>query len=513
MVTRNYYSEMKELSNMLLTFAEDNDIQLMLSFVPKFVELQKYLADNHDALVNDEDYAKTNSQLATLITYVAEKIERHTEQTYPKDSIEYKKNMYLAYDAASKADLRYLDKNDAYYRQYFIDRIKCKALDLYEKELSLVVDAPENVTAGSFFNITYSYNQEGKNFKLEESPYVRKYTGPLTSSSYSPTYHISYKYSCVCHKEGVYDLPKATIQINGETIPFPTKQITALPKTSSAPKTNNTTPTTLLSDKKDASNVSEVQFQEVELHKCGHRYDDNVHKVCPICGEPNPNYDKEKREKEVQQFKSEILSKLAAFQMADEEKIKKGNETITPDKYPIWKEPGIFWSIAAAIAVIIFIVLLTMIPDAKHLRGGREDFFIGGWMYFGGTLAIYIGKLLQGYINSRPFNLPPANGASPGSLGTTNNIGTTMLGGFRWVGGSCVSYEFVCFFIALFPIGCYRCKVGKTQKSGYKTMSTSYRFYGSEKMNGLEVLQIYLASWGWLPFLFGLLAMIIAMFD
>ena len=103
-MVRDYYSEMKELSNMLLTFAEDGDVDIMLRFVPKFVELQKYLTDNHDALVNDEEYNKTYSQLATLITYVAERIEKHAEKTYPKDSAEYKQNMLLAYETAIKAD-------------------------------------------------------------------------------------------------------------------------------------------------------------------------------------------------------------------------------------------------------------------------------------------------------------------------------------------------------------------------------------------------------------------------
>ena len=128
-------------------------------------------------------------------------------------------------------------------------------------------------------------------------------------------------------------------------------------------------------------------------------------------------------------------------------------------------------------------------------------------------MAIYLGKLLEGFVNNRPFRLNPSNGAAPSGLGTTNNIGSTMMGGFRWFAGTCVSYEFVCFFIPLFPVGCYRTRVGETTKSGYKSTSTSFRFYGSEKMNGLEVLQIYLVSWGWLPFIFGILSMVIGMFE
>lgn len=516
-MARDYYSEMKGLSNMLLTFAEDGDIDIMLRFVPKFVELQKYLTDNHDALVNDEDYSKTNSQLATLITYVAERIEKHAEKTYPKDSAEYKQNMLLAYETAIKADLRYLDKHDAYYRQYFMDRIKCKAFDLYEKELKLEVTAPTTIVKGAHFEVTYSYNQEGKNFKIEENPNVHKSTGPIADQKYVPTFKTTLKYNFVCFKEGIFEIPRASVQIDGETLQFPARHITVNPKVVSTPVTNTTIPQSHSIDTKptvtetpttklEEDSVSEVQFEEVKQQKSSNRNEDNA--TPSFRGAPNSS-----SEKEVQQFKNDILSKIAAYQKVDEEKIRNGNETVTPDKYPIWKEPGVFWSIAAIIAIIIFIVLLTMIPDAEHLRGGKETFFIGGWLFFGGTSAIYLGKLLDGYINSKPFRLPSANGAFPSHLGTINNIGITMLGGFRWFGGSCVVYEFVCFFVALFPVGCYRAKVGATTKSGHKTMSTSYRFYGSEKMNGLEILQIYLMSWGWLPFIIGLICMVIAMFE
>lgn len=248
--------------------------------------------------------------------------------------------------------------------------------------------------------------------------------------------------------------------------------------------------------------------------KCGHRYDAIKHEVCPFCGEPNESYDSEKAAAAAadDQAKDDAMQKLAAIILAQEEKIKKGGETITPEHQQIWKTPGIFWSIAAGAALIVFIILLTKLPHAGYLRGGEEDFFISGWLFFGGTIALYLGKLLEGYINNRPFTLKAADGASPSSLGTTNNIGSTLLGGFRWYGMSCVVYDFICFFVPLFPVGCYRAMAGETTQSG-KTTSTSYRFYGSEKMNGLEVLQIYLVSWGWLPFIFGAIGIVISWFE
>lgn len=233
---------MKELSNMLLTFAEDGDVDIMLRFVPKFVELQKYLTDNHDALVNDEEYNKTNSQLATLITYVAERIEKHAEKTYPKDSAEYKQNMLLAYETAIKADLRYLDKQDAYYRQYFMDRIKCKAFDLYEKELKLEVNAPTTIVKGEHFEVTYSYNQEGKNFKMEDNPNVHKSSGPIADQKYVPIFKTTIKFTFVCHKEGIFEIPRASVQIDGETLQFPARHITVNSKVVSSPTTNTTIP-------------------------------------------------------------------------------------------------------------------------------------------------------------------------------------------------------------------------------------------------------------------------------
>lgn len=233
MVTRDYYSEMKRLSNMLMTFAAADEIDIMLGFVPKFVEIQNYLVENHDLLVNDDDYEKTNSQLATLITYIAEQVENHTEQTYPKGSEDYKKYMNLAYEAAIQSNLKYLSERDASLRQFCINRIKCKAFDLYEKELDLQIAVPDKIIEGYQFEVTYSYNQEGKNFKITESPFVKRYSGPIRSMTYSPTFRATAKYSFICHQDGVFEIPRASIEIDGKKIYFPVKEIEVLPRTNS----------------------------------------------------------------------------------------------------------------------------------------------------------------------------------------------------------------------------------------------------------------------------------------
>lgn len=229
--------------------------------------------------------------------------------------------------------------------------------------------------------------------------------------------------------------------------------------------------------------------------KCGLKYDVIKHACCPYCGEVNESFEPEKLEK----------------YLVEEEVRQKGIE-IKPIYVPIWKTPGTFWTVAAVLAFIILIVLIAMLPNVRYLRASGQDFFIGGWLYFGGSILIYSGLLLKGYLDNCAFNIKVPNGESPGNLGTTNGIGSTLLGGFRSYNDSLVFYDFICLIIPLFPIGCYRAVPGETSKKG-KTTSTSYRFYGSEKMKGLEILQIYMVSLGWLPFAFGILSMIISIFE
>lgn len=229
--------------------------------------------------------------------------------------------------------------------------------------------------------------------------------------------------------------------------------------------------------------------------KCGLKYDEVKHAFCPYCGEVNESYDPDK---------------LDAYLV--EEEIRKNGVAVTPVHVPIWKTPGTFWTVAAALAIIILIALIAMLPNARYLRASGQDFFIGGWLYFGGAIAIYGGLLLKGYLDNCTFNIKVPNGKSPSNLGTTNGIGSTLLGGFRSYDNSLVFYDFICLIVPLFPVGCYRAVPGETTQSR-KTTSTSYRFYGSEKMKGLEILQVYLVTWGWLPFVFGIFGMVISIFE
>jgi len=178
----------------------------------------------------------------------------------------------------------------------------------------------------------------------------------------------------------------------------------------------------------------------------------------------------------------------------------------------VFKSVEPYYYAFCVIAVIMLIIALCNI-DHGYRPASAEDAIAGCWFLSLGFFGFFLGHcLLSKYNDLRPYEPAIPNGDSPGSLGTMNGIGTSLYGYFRPDGLSYVTYEFLCFFIPLIPVGCYRVEQGMTTQ-GYKKTSTSYRFYGSEKWRFTEVINIYLTAFGVIAMIIGGLCMIFTVFE
>ena len=221
---------------------------------------------------------------------------------------------------------------------------------------------------------------------------------------------------------------------------------------------------------------------------CGCVFDANECSKCPNCG------------KEVYKIKPSSC------------KIDKNNGLINgceqvPIKNQIW-DIGWLWYIALAFAAVILTVLILTSSDVKN----TSDLYIGGCLYVAGAVLLFLANILMAHLGNKTFKVQPANKDVPSDLKTTNYIGFMLLGEFRDFYDTCVKYYFFSFFIPIFPIACYRVKVGATENK-YKETKTIYHFYGSDKMNILEILDIYLWFFGTLAWGGVILTIIILLVD
>lgn len=177
-----------------------------------------------------------------------------------------------------------------------------------------------------------------------------------------------------------------------------------------------------------------------------------------------------------------------------------------------WTSQEWYVYLIGAVAVIGIIILCILIPNSHYYRGRSENIYVCSWVLSIASLVFSLSQVLYVYLDNRGFKVRAANGESPGSLGTTNGIGLSLQGSFRGVGMTYVAYQFLCFFIPLIPVGCYRVSMGGTT-SGYKKTTTSYRIYGSESWSGLEILQVYMSYYSIMTLIFGSIAFVISLFD
>lgn len=122
----------------------------------------------------------------------------------------------------------------------------------------------------------------------------------------------------------------------------------------------------------------------------------------------------------------------------------------------------------------------------EFVQGGYLGCIIGAIMLIGGIWQ-------KSVLDTRPFNIAQQNGDKPSTLFSFLGIGQRMFGAFKYreIEGTHVSYTFFCFILPLFPTGCYRVRL---LSEGIRTQE--WTIYGSERINSLEILNIYLQFYG-----------------
>ncbi len=109
------------------------------------------------------------------------------------------------------------------------------------------------------------------------------------------------------------------------------------------------------------------------------------------------------------------------------------------------------------------------------------------------------------YLSNREISIKgPLNGERPDTLGRVLGIGILLVGKWRKYADTYVGYTFVFFIIPLFPTGCYRYKVVKTEVD-----RITYQIYGSEEMSSKEIFCIYAYMYGGMIWAFMLIGQIV----
>ena len=125
----------------------------------------------------------------------------------------------------------------------------------------------------------------------------------------------------------------------------------------------------------------------------------------------------------------------------------------------------------------------------------QEYFYIPLISYVGIIVGLFVllGLFIHNkYLQDRNITITRApNGKKPGTLGRVLGIGVLMIGRWRKYADTYVGYSFIIFVLPLFPLGCYRYKIVKTDLN-----SITYNFYWSEEWSGKEVFCIYSYFYG-----------------
>ncbi len=105
------------------------------------------------------------------------------------------------------------------------------------------------------------------------------------------------------------------------------------------------------------------------------------------------------------------------------------------------------------------------------------------------------------YLSNREIILKdPPNGEQPATLGRILGIGVLLVGKWRKYADTYVGYTFFFFILPLFPTGCYRYKVVKSEIN-----QITYRIYGSEESLCKEIFCIYAYFYSGIIWVFSLI--------
>lgn len=143
-------------------------------------------------------------------------------------------------------------------------------------------------------------------------------------------------------------------------------------------------------------------------------------------------------------------------------------------------------------------------------------------------------------LKNKQNKLLPSDGNKPMLLGLGNAIGFTMYGEYERLGDTYdrinssdrapknnlssifhsiynTPYVGYCFFVVCFlpiiPLGCYAYKTISNTQVNWKKTTTTYRFYGKQKWNYLELIHIYIEHWSFAMVYLSGISIIICLFD
>lgn len=166
------------------------------------------------------------------------------------------------------------------------------------------------------------------------------------------------------------------------------------------------------------------------------------------------------------------------------------------DKESIWWKKEGLW-----VKVLFCVVCLLNIAQIIEIY---SIYYYGTYIYYGEyfrlslLIATLAGILVQialyihyKYLCNRTVILSKPNGEKPGTLGCILGIGELFIGKWRKSEETYVGYTFFILGMPLFPTGCYRYRIVKSDGT-----KITYNIYGSEKWSGKELFCLYAYCYG-----------------
>lgn len=110
---------------------------------------------------------------------------------------------------------------------------------IYGEDIALKAVAPQSVVVGEPFQLVYTVNESGKDFRMPETKGFEIIAGPYTSTSSSTSFvngkmtsskEVRYTYTLLAEKEGTYSIPAASIMVKKEKYYSNALSITVLPE-------------------------------------------------------------------------------------------------------------------------------------------------------------------------------------------------------------------------------------------------------------------------------------------
>ncbi|MGE5424740.1 MAG: BatD family protein, partial [Syntrophothermus sp.] len=111
-------------------------------------------------------------------------------------------------------------------KRFFLFLILVSGLTVRGQDVQLTASAKPTVTVGETFNLSYSLNAQGENFRGPSISGFNVMSGPNMSTSTSvryvngkasSSYNITWSYFLVASREGTFTIPAASVTANGKT--------------------------------------------------------------------------------------------------------------------------------------------------------------------------------------------------------------------------------------------------------------------------------------------------------